>query len=178
MIAHKYLPSYTYEDYLHWEGRWELIDGIPFAMSPMPSPSHQKISGNLHYTFLNVLKNKNTCNCDVYQPIDLKISEHTIVNPDLLIVCKPIQKQFLDFPPELVVEILSPSTAVKDRTTKYDLYEAFKIKYYLIIDIDKNLIQTFELSADGRYEMRPSSIYTFEFDGGCKIEVDLSSIFG
>ena len=177
MIAHKYLPSYTYEDYLHWEGRWELIDGIPFAMSPMPSPSHQKIANTIGTLFSSHLDGA-TCNCDVYQPIDLKISEQTIVNPDLLIVCKPIIKQFLDFPPELVVEILSPSTVVKDRTTKYDLYEAFKIKYYLIIDIDKNLIQTFELSADGRYEMRPSSIYTFEFDGGCKIEVDLSSIFG
>ena len=37
----KILPYYTYEDYCHWEGRWELIDGIPYAMSPAPNPIHQ-----------------------------------------------------------------------------------------------------------------------------------------
>ncbi len=41
MSAVKLLPYYTYEDYCRWEGRWELIDGIPFAMSPAPTPRHQ-----------------------------------------------------------------------------------------------------------------------------------------
>jgi hypothetical protein len=47
--AAKILPSYTYEDYLHWEGRWELIDGIPYAMSPFPAPRHQRIANNTWY---------------------------------------------------------------------------------------------------------------------------------
>lgn len=45
--ALKYIPRYTYEDWLHWEGQWELIDGVPFAMSPMPVPSHQQTVGDL-----------------------------------------------------------------------------------------------------------------------------------
>jgi hypothetical protein len=41
--AIKILPHYTYSDYEQWEGQWELIDGIPYAMSPLPVPKHQKI---------------------------------------------------------------------------------------------------------------------------------------
>lgn len=45
--AIKILPHYTYEDYRQWERQWELIDGIPFAMSPAPTPRHQLIVGNI-----------------------------------------------------------------------------------------------------------------------------------
>jgi hypothetical protein len=41
------LPHYTYDDWLNWEGQWELIEGIPYAMSPMPVPNHQRIAANL-----------------------------------------------------------------------------------------------------------------------------------
>src|SRR5689334_20691195 len=112
-IAHKYLPHYTYDDYLLWEGKWELIDGIPYAMSPAPAPQHQWAANNLGAELRAALK-KNGCNCKVYQPIDYKLSDDTIFNPDLLISCKPIAKTFLDFVPELVVEILSESTGMKD----------------------------------------------------------------
>ena len=43
----EYLPYYTYEDYKHWEGRWELIYGIAYAMSPMPMIKHQNITGKI-----------------------------------------------------------------------------------------------------------------------------------
>ena len=98
----KILPNYTYEDYCQWEGRWEVIEGIPYAMTPMPSPKLQSIASRLSNIFIEAIEASN-CNCTVYQPIDVKIAENTIVNPDILIVCKPIKKQFLDFPPELVV---------------------------------------------------------------------------
>jgi Uma2 family endonuclease len=120
-FPNKILPHYTYADYLLWKGQWELIDGIPYAMSPMPRPEHQRIAGNLHAELRSALK-ESKCDCTVYQPIDYKIEEDTVLNPDLLIVCKPITKQFLDFAPEVVVEILSPSTALKDRHTKYEIY--------------------------------------------------------
>jgi len=44
MNSFRILPNYTYEDYLNWEGSWEIIDGIAYAMSPMPSTAHQKIA--------------------------------------------------------------------------------------------------------------------------------------
>ncbi len=43
----KILPHYTYEDYCQWEGRWELIEGIPYAMSPAPVPGNQWVSSNI-----------------------------------------------------------------------------------------------------------------------------------
>lgn len=56
-IANKYRPQFTYDDYLLWEGRWELIDGMPYPMSPAPGPYHQTINGNLYTTFRGALRN-------------------------------------------------------------------------------------------------------------------------
>jgi len=130
-IASKYRPYYTYEDYCQWEGRWELIEGMPYAMSPAPTPGHQRVSAILIRRFEALEKCKN---CTVYQPLDWKITEDTIVQPDLLVVCDEIKKKYLDFPPVLVVEILSPSTASKDRGEKMELYQQQQVKYYLIVD--------------------------------------------
>ena len=148
MNAIKILPHYTYSDYLHWEGKWEVIEGIPYAMSPAPVPAHQRISSNLSIEFGNPLKQCNKCN--IYQPIDYLISEDTILQPDLLIVCGEIKKKFLDFPPALVVEILSPSTALKDRHTKYSLYQNQGIKYYIIVDPDTKEAEVYQFE-NGQY---------------------------
>ena len=106
MSAGKILPHYTYSDYLHWEGKWEVIEGIPYAMSPASAPRHQQISVNLSAEFSNNLKQCKKC--QVYQPIDYILADDTILQPDILVVCKEIKKKFLDFAPSLVVEIISP----------------------------------------------------------------------
>jgi Uma2 family endonuclease len=145
--AYKILPHYTYEDYCRWEGQWELIDGIPYAMSPAHRPEHQNIAGNLHAEIRSALK-KSGCSCKVYQPIDYKISDDTILNPDLLIVGKPIKKAYLDFAPELVVEILSPATGLKDRYTKFGIYQKEKIPYYIVVDVSNKAIELYHLIDD------------------------------
>lgn len=145
-----FLPHYTYADYCRWEGQWELIEGIPYAMSPMPRPEHQAVATNLSAEFRSALKTAN-CSCKVYQPIDYKVEEDTVLNPDLLIVCKPITKQFLDFTPDLVVEILSPATELKDRHTKFEIYQQQKIPYYIIVDVDKKYVEVFHLS-ENKYD--------------------------
>lgn len=144
-LANRILPHYTYEDYSQWKDQWELIDGIPYAMSPMPRPEHQAVATNIAAEFRTALKTAN-CSCKVYQPIDYKVAEDTVLNPDLLIVCKPITKQFLDFTPELVAEILSPGTEPKDRYTKYHIYQEQEIPYYIIVDIDKKKVELFQLT--------------------------------
>jgi len=175
--AFKILPHYTYEDWLRWEGRWELIDGIPFAMSPAPVPQHQRIAAELNYVFVTALKKSGCKRCKVYQPLDYKISEDTILEPDMLIVCGNIEKKFLDFPPTLVVEILSPSTALKDRNTKYHLYEKQNVKYYLIADLDKKEIEMYELQT-GKYILSElNNSYTFHLEEDCTIEVMLNEIW-
>lgn len=129
----KKVTTYTTADYEQWECRWKLI-GIAIAMSPMPSQRYQNIAGKVLRKLDEAIE-KNGCEeCVVYQPKDYKISTTTVLNPDVLVVCQPIKGQYLEFAPELVVEILSPSAALKDRNTKYDLYQAERVNYYILID--------------------------------------------
>ena len=174
--AIKILPHYTYGDYEHWEGQWELIDGIPYAMSPAPVPKHQLIAGNLHGEFRQQLK---TCSaCKVYQPIDYVVTDDTILQPDMLIVCKPILKKFLDFPPVLVVEILSPVTATKDRISKFSIYQSQGIKYYLMVDPDLQEAEVYELTGS-EYKMIAKGkdiSYSFTLDM-CTAIIDFKEIW-
>lgn len=159
-IAEKYRPSYTYEDYCQWEGRWELIEGMPYAMSPLPVPDHQRVSLNL--CILLKVSLKNCKQCIVYPPLDWKMTEDTIVQPDVLIVCKKIEKKYLDFPPVLVAEILSPSTATKDRNVKMELYRAQGVKYFCILDVQFKKIEIHEL-INNIYEPTSINPAAFEF---------------
>jgi Uma2 family endonuclease len=82
--------------------------------------------------------------CKAFQPIDFKIADDIIVQPDLLVVCSEIEKTHLDFPPALVVEITSPATVLKDRHTKFQMYQSQQIKYYLIISPDTEEVEVYE----------------------------------
>ena len=174
--AIKILPHYTYSDYEKWEGKWELIEGVPYAMSPAPVPRHQMVSTSLLVALSNQLQQCKKC--VVLQPVDYLVSEDTILQPDILIVCKPIEKKFLDFPPVLVAEILSPSTALKDRHSKYSIYESQGIRYYIIIDSDKNEAEVYELQ-NGKYQlMQLGKEFTFSFElDGCRAEIAFKEIW-
>ncbi len=139
--AIKILPHYTYEEYCLWEGRWELIEGIPYAMSPAPAPRHQWISSNIKYEIKDATKKSGCTNCKVYDFIDIKVTEDTILQPDAVVVCHEITKPYLDFAAAIVVEILSPSTAMKDRNNKFYIYHSQKIPYYIIIDVEKTKLR-------------------------------------
>ena len=84
----------------------ELFAGHPVAMSPTAVPRHQLIAAALRSELYFALKSCKTCKA--YDPLDYKISEDTILVPDILVVCGKITKKFLDFTPSLVAEILSP----------------------------------------------------------------------
>jgi Uma2 family endonuclease len=176
-IAEKYRPYYTYEDYCQWEGKWELIEGMPYAMSPAPIPAHQRVSLLLSFQFETALKT-GCKKCKTYIPLDWKITEDTIVQPDLLIVCDKIEKKFLDFPPVLIVEILSPATAAKDRGLKMEIYQSQKVKYYLIADPQFKKLEVYQLLNE-KYE--PVSInpdaYIFNLNEECSAEVNFSDIW-
>lgn len=176
-IANKIIPHYTYDDWVHWEGKWELIDGHPIAMSPTPVPAHQRVAAELRTELLLALRKSNCKKCRVYDPVDYKISDDTILVPDILIICGEVKKKYLDFAPSLIVEILSPSTALRDRNTKYDLYREQGVKYYLIVDVDTKNIEVYMLH-DEQYSLQPiNSSYTFELKDNCGITPDMSTIF-
>lgn len=174
--AVKILPHYTYADYVQWEGKWKIIEGIPYAMSPAPVPKHQVVAGNLHSEFRQELKSCKTCK--VYLPIDYLVKDDTILQPDLLIVCGEITKKYLDFPLALVVEVTSPSTEAKDRFSKFTIYQDKGIHYYLIIDPISEEVEIFE-HIDGQYKMTAkgkSFIHDFILDG-CNASIDFKEIW-
>ncbi|MDB5192772.1 MAG: hypothetical protein JWQ96_2335 [Segetibacter sp.] len=177
-IANKILPHYTYQDYLNWEGRWELHEGHPIAMSPLPLPEHQRVAAELITEFTLALR-KTGCkkDCKAYHQLDYKIAEDTILQPDVLIVCGKIEKQYLDFPPVLVVEILSASTALRDRNTKFLFYEQQLVKYYLIVDIKKTQIEVYEI-IDGKYHLQNyQNNFEFALTNECSITPTLDNIW-
>lgn len=160
-ISNKIIPHYTYDDYIQWEGRWELIEGHPIAMSPMPVPEHQRVAAELRTEFTLALRKIGCKECKAYDPLDYKVSEDTIIQPDILIVCGKITKPYLDFPPALAVEILSPSTMLRDRNTKYLICGEQGMKYYLIVNTDKKVIEIYQL-INRKYELQ-SYVNGFEY---------------
>jgi Uma2 family endonuclease len=151
-------PGYTLDDWKTWEGRWELINGVAYAMKPAPSPDHQRISFQLQlaiHSALEAAKAKQGGGCEVLSaPIDLYIpGEQTVYQPDLVVVCDPqkVTQRGIEGVPDLVVEILSPSTAGKDLTRKRWTYEAAGVPEYLIVDPGERVGLLLRLEA-GRYQ--------------------------
>ena len=124
------IEYYTYQDYKKWEGRWELIDGIPLAMAPASLPTHQFIANQISFQ-LN--KQLDKCiDCSVLGEVDYKINEETILRPNVVFTCEKLNKPFI-VTPELIFEIVSPSSARRDEKFKFEIYEKEKIKYYVFI---------------------------------------------
>jgi Uma2 family endonuclease len=174
--AIKILPHYTYADYIGWEGKWEVIEGVPYAMSPAPTPRHQIISSNLIAEFR--LQLKECRKCQVSQPVDYLVADDIILQPDILILCQPVTKKFLDFAPALVAEVLSASTALKDRHSKYAIYESCGIPFYIIIDPDPEEAEIYSLEA-GQYKLIQKGkniIQEFLLDD-CSVKIDFSEIW-
>jgi len=171
------LPSYTYSDYVHWEGKWELIYGIAYAMSPMPMIKHQRISNNIAWQLNEIFKDCKKCKALL--PVDWKIDEETIVQPDNLVIChEPKIESYLTKAPKIIFEILSKSTANKDLRLKYDLYEKEGVDYYIIVNPDDNIVKVYKLH-DGKYIKicdAVNDVVEFEFDE-CKVEFDFSKIW-
>jgi len=154
-----YNKKYTYSDYITWDddNRWELIDGVPYMMSA-PNRQHQKILGNLFLQFGNYLKGKS---CEVYfAPFDVRLNwdtlDNTVVQPDLLIVCdhSKLDKAGCKGSPDMVVEILSPSTSRYDRNLKFHTYKNAGIREYWIIDPEPETLAVHILK-DDEYIIRP-----------------------
>lgn len=176
-IAEKIIPHYTYDDWVHWEGKWELIEGYPIAMSPTPIPVHQRVAAELRGELWDALRKAKCKKCRAYDPLDYKIADDTILVPDILIICGEVKKKYLDFAPSLVVEILSTATALRDRHTKYEFYQQRGVKYYLIVDADKKDINVYMLE-NAEYSLQEiDDSYVFHLNDECSITPDLSKIF-
>ncbi len=182
--------KYSYADYLSWpeDERWEIIDGVPYDMSPAPIPDHQRISVELSRQIANYLIDK-TCEV-IATPVDVRFSKgekenekeiFDIVQPDIIINCDKdkIDDKGCFGAPDVVIEILSPSTASKDIIKKRMLYEKNKVKQYWIVDPQEKEVYIYKLQDNGKYGdpeeyIKSDKIKVQGFEG---LEVDLNLVF-
>lgn len=145
---------FTWTDYQSWpdDERWELIGGEAFAMSPAPTTGHQDIALNIAFALKAGLAGK-TCRPFV-APIDVRLSDADVVQPDVLVVCKPetIKPSHIEGAPAVVIEVLSPSTATRDLRDKKALYEKHGVAEYIVVDPLEHYAMRFLLGDDGLYD--------------------------
>lgn len=153
---------YTYGDYAKWpEGeRWELIDGRAWAMSPAPTVVHQRVISRMYSQLAAFLEGHQ---CEVlFSPVDVLLPEgdervndvRTVVQPDIVVVCDPDKikdNRFIRGTPDLVVEVLSPSTAKKDMNDKFNRYQRAGLREYWVVDPRAKWLQRYLLGADGTF---------------------------
>jgi hypothetical protein len=170
----KYDQAYTISDWEKWNDPWELIHGFPYAMSPAPTYRHQDLNTRI---LIELSKELGTCKkCRAIMPIDWVIDDETVVEPDILILCKPVEGNRLTFPPSAIFEILSPSTKRKDKGVKFGLYQEQKVPYYILVDPDDNTFVAWSLDSSGLYQPMESA-GNLEFTvSDCKISIDLAAI--
>ena len=148
-----YLPHYTLEDYDRWEGDWELIDGVPFAMAPRPGFAHQRASGSLYKMLDSQLERCTSCRS--FYEIEWRIAPNLVFQPDLVVICRePNNPHYLDFPPELIIEILSPSTEAKDRGLKMERYAWYGVRFYMLADPQRQQLEAFQLEQGGYRKLK------------------------
>ena len=155
--------KFTYRHYLLLpEGdRKELIEG-DFYVVPAPSIRHQTVSANLGLELRQMVR-RNRLGTLLLAPTDVVLSQESVVQPDILFVSNErrgiITEANVSGAPDLVVEILSPSTAERDRELKLDLYARHGVREYWIVDPDEETVEVMELEAAGASDVR-------RYDGG------------
>ncbi len=130
--------------------KYERIDGVEYMQSAAAIP-HQSIQGNLYRKIGNYLEGKR---CKVYTDAKVVFADGVWMEPDLLVVCErsKIKKTHIEGPPDFAVEILSPSTQLRDLGIKKDTYEKFGVKEYWIINPEDRTISVYLLE-DGKYRL-------------------------
>ena len=175
--SHKNPGEYTVEDYyaLPDDRRAELIDGVFYDMSS-PTTVHQMIALDISLQFKSYISsNKGSC-IPFTAPCDVQLDkdDKTIVQPDVMIVCDKdkINKNKIYGAPDLIVEILSPSTSKKDMSTKLAKYSNAGVREYWLVDPDKQKIVVYDFTTD-TYDI---AIYGFDdkvpvaiYNGKCKV---------
>ena len=180
---------YTFADVLAWEEkeRFEVIEGKTVMMAP-PSRVHQEVSGALFAQIYNFLEGKK---CRVYAaPFGVRLFEEdgdapedvdTVVEPDITVVCDSdkLDDHGCKGAPDLVIEILSPSTLRHDRLVKLDLYQRAGVREYWIVDPKNRAVQVFLRDGDGGLKIHEDygqkDIAKVNVLNGCFVE--LSKVF-
>jgi len=148
------ITKLTYQDYLLFPDdgkRYEIIDG-DLDMTPAPFTRHQILAMRLSHVFMNYLE-QHPIGHVLAAPCDVVLSDSDIVQPDLLLVIHDgkarITEKNVQGAPDLLIEILSPGTAARDRDLKRKRYEHFGVREYWLVDPADNIIEILSLKDTG-----------------------------
>jgi len=172
----------TYADYAKLPEepgfRHEIIDGV-LIRDPSPSFQHQRVSRRLQRILEDYI-NKADPKGEVFDaPLDLSLSEYTVVQPDLLYLHgnRPAQNDPIDVVPELVVEVISPSTGRKDRVQKLNHYLSSGVIHYWILDPEECFIEAYELRGGYYVSIVRSHTGDFSHPGFPGLTFDIEMLF-
>ena len=165
-VRYKTEPAkrYTYQDYLKlpeepgW--RYEILEGM-LVKDPSPDVMHQRVSRRLQRVLEDYFWEADSQGEIFDAPLDVTFHDNTVVQPDIFYVSgkqKEIVKDVrIDGPPELVVEVLSPTNIRKDRLQKMQIYQKAGVKHYWIVDPREKTLECFFLQ-DGAYSLIASGM--------------------
>ena len=158
----------------------QLIAG-ELVMSPAPIPLHQYIVGHFYAKMLQFV-DKSSLGQVFSSPIDVRLNERNIFQPDILFISKEkaalIGERMIEGPPDLVAEVLSPSSAYHDLRTKFRVYEQAGVQEYWIVDPERKSVEVF-VNSGGKFQLRQEA----EGEGAAQsvllqgLSVDLADIF-
>ncbi len=175
-VKNEDLPEYTYSDYQQWEGDWELIEGIPFAMAPAPVKKHQMLVG---YIFSEIVSSLGECpDCEVLIDEDWKVDSKTILKPDVSVVCNDDNPNYITKTPDIIFEVLSPATAKRDEGIKFNLYAEEGVKFYILIYPEDLIARIYRNSGGELKKTAECDTDIFYFDEvNCPFNFDFSNLF-
>ena len=169
IIDNDNIPRYTYDEYKLWDKDWELIEGYPYWLKPSGF-RHSIVKGNALTQLFYCLKNDcQQSKCKVIMSLDWIVSNNTIVRPDVLIVSEETRTDYLEFPPVLIIEIVTFYTSIKDRQVKFEIYQEQGVKYYLLANCETQSVTVFELIDTLYQEVNKN---TFELSDNCEMSLD------
>ena len=158
----------SYHEYVLFpkdRNRREILEGELFV-TPSPKFLHQKVSYRLSLSLGNHIE-RYRLGTLLTAPMDVVLSPHNIVQPDLLFIAKGREKIItndnIQGAPDLIIEIISPSSGSEDRIHKHQVYARYGVRHYWMIDPDNRLFEAYQLRGRhyrlvGRY----SAVDTFK----------------
>ncbi len=173
----------TYDDLVQMpedRNRYELYEG-ELEVTAAPIPRHQVVVLNLASTLL-IHARERGLGTIFTSPIDVRLSDITVVQPDILFVAKGrediIGDRYISGPPDLVVEVLSPSTASRDRHAKRQIYARHAVPHFWTIDPDNRIVEASDL-VDGSYRIsaRATGSETLSSEPFPELSISLAEIW-
>ncbi len=172
----------TYQDYAALPEepgfRFEIIDGA-LVRDPSPSLHHQRVSKRMYRILEDYFNEADPRGEVFYAPLDLALSKYDVVQPDLLYWPgnRLAQHTPIDVLPELIVEIISPSTSRKDRVMKLNHYQAARVPHYWILDSEGGFVEVYALK-DGHYvSVARTDEGSFSHPGFPGLSFDIEELF-